>query len=180
MKERWKRAFELDPESTTETRRVEISPKRKAWISRAWIHSFGFLPNAIPVYNERKGFFHTPGFKIQYHHVIPIGESTRLYGEGDEMYNDPRNIVPICEVNHVGKGAWIDDFIIHQDVHELWKIYREVKAAGGNPFKELSLERRRMTDAGLIYHNAEYDEYLLDLADRVVSSYQRDHPEDRY
>lgn len=180
MKEKWKRAFEIDPETTTESHRVEVTAKRKAWLVRAWTYFFGYVPNAIPAYNEKKGFFHTPAVKAQFHHVVPIGESTRLYGEGDEIYNDPRNIVPVSEFSHVGKGSTDEDFIIHQDVHELWKTYHKIKESGGNPFKELSIERRKMTDAGLIYHNNDYDEYLLDLADMVVSKYKQDFPNDEY
>lgn len=180
MKDRWKRAYELDPESTPETPRVELKATQKAWLVRAWTHYFGFLPNAIPVYNERQGFFHTPVIKIQWHHIVPIGESTRLYSEGSEIYNDPRNLVPISELNHVGKGAWEDDEVIHEDVQELWKTYYQAKQEGRNPFKELSEQRRRMTDIGLIYHNPVYDEYLLDIADQVVSTYRIEVPEDVY
>jgi len=176
MKEKWKRAFEIDPESTPETKRVEITAKRKAWLVRAWIHYFGFLPNAIPVYNERQGFFHTPGIKIQYHHVVPIGESTRIYGEDHEIYNDPRNLVPVSALNHIGDGAGEEDTVLHPDTQEAKKNYRTNK----NSYQDMGTERRKMTDAGLIYHNPEYDEYLLDLADQVVSTYQRDFPQDKY
>ena len=176
MKETWKRAFEIDPETTTESHRVEISSHRKAWLSRAWIHYFGFLPNAIPVYNEKKGFFHTPTIKVNWHHIQTQGESVRIYGEDHEVYNDPRNLVPVSALNHVGDGADDEDFVIHEDTRQAKKNYRTNR----NAYQDMGTERRRMTDAGLIYHNPEYDTYLRELADQVVSTYIRDFPEDMY
>ena len=176
MKEKWKRAFEIDPESTLESKRVEITARRKSWLVRAWTYFFGFLPNAIPAYNEKKGFFNTPAIHVNWHHITTIGESTRIYGEDHEVYNDPRNLVPVSALNHIGDGADEDDTVLHPDTQEAKKNYRTNK----NSYTDMGAERRRMTDAGLIYHNPDYDTYLRDLADQVVSTYQRDFPQDKY
>lgn len=176
MKETWKRAFEIDPETTTESHRVEISSHRKGWLSRAWSYFFGYVPNAIPAYNEKKGFFHTPAIKVQFHHITPIGESTRVYGEDNSYYNDPRNIVPVSELNHIGTGADEEDTVLHPDTQEARRSYGK----NHNAYADMGTERRKMTDAGLIYHNPDYDTYLRDTADQVVSTYQRDFPQDKY
>jgi len=176
MKEKWKRAFELDPETTTESRRVEITARRKSWLIRAWSYFFGYVPNAIPAYNEKKGFFHAPAIHVNWHHITTIGESTRIHGEDHEVYNDPRNLVPVSALNHVGDGADENDTVLHPDTQIAKKSY----GSNRNSYADMGKERRKMTDAGLIYHNPEYDTYLRDVADQVVSKYQIEHPEDTY
>lgn len=176
MKEQWKRAFQIDPETTTESHRVEVTAKRKAWLVRAWTYFFGYVPNAIPAYNEKKGFFHTPAIKVNWHHIQTQGESVRIYGEDHEVYNDPRNLVPVSALNHVGDGADDEDFVIHEDTRQAKKNYGRNR----NAYADMGTERRKMTDAGLIYHNPDYDTYLRDTADQVVSTYQRDFPQDTY
>lgn len=178
----WKRAFEIDPEATaTEKPRVEVTTRRKSWLARAWTYFFGYIPNAIPIYNEREGFAHRPGKNINWHHIETIGEATRIHGEDEHYYNNPRNLVPVDVVNHVGTGATEDDFVIHEDTQRakgLYGLFKQGKIE--NPYKTMGDERRKLTSAGLIYHNPDYDEYLRDLADQVVSTYQRDHPDDVY
>ena len=41
-------------------------------------------------------------------------------------------------------------------------------------------ERRKLTAIGRPYHNTEYDEYFLQLADEVVSRYSLDYPDDHW
>lgn len=176
MKEKWKRAFEIDPETTTESRRVEVSSHRKGWLIRAWTYFFGFVPNAIPAYNEKRGFFHVPAIHVNWHHIQTQGESVRIYGEDHTIYNDPRNLVPVSVLNHTGDDANEEDFVLHPDTQQAKKNYKTNR----NSYTEMGIERRRMTDAGLIYHNPDYDTYLRDLADQVVSKYQTEHPEDTY
>lgn len=181
MREKWKRAFEIDPESTTESHRIEVTARRKSWLVRAWTYFFGFLPNAIPAYNEKKGFFHTPAIMVQFHHIVPIQESLRLFGEDNDFYNDKRNIAPISELNHIAVGADEFDFVIHSDmrgINKLYGEYREGKIA--NPYQTMGINRKLLTDAGLPYHEVDYDMYLLDLADMVCSKYEVNYPDDRY
>lgn len=181
MKERWKRSYELDPELPLEEDRVELTKHQKMYLDRAWVYSFGFLPNAIPVYNERQGFFHTPGIAVQFHHILPIQESLRIFGEGSYFYNDKRNIVPVSALNHIGQGADEFDWVVHNDMRGIgiqYGAFREGR--GDNPYKTMHLTRRQLTDAGLPYHEIDYDMYLLDLADRVISRYEIACPEDIY
>lgn len=176
MREKWKRAFELDPESTPEGKRVELTARQKAWLVRAWSHFFGYIPNAIPAYNEKRGFFHTPAIHVNWHHLQTQGESTRIYGEDHHVYNDPRNLVPVSALNHVGDGADEEDMVLHPDTMQAKKNYGRNR----NSYADMGIQRRKMTDAGLIYHNPDYDTYLRDVADQVVSKYETEHPEDRY
>ena len=103
----WKWAFEPkeDVETPYEKPRVELTRGQKAWLGRAWGHTFGFIPNAIPIYNESEGFAHRPGVHIHWHHIVPIGEMTRMDGVNSHHYNNPRNIVPIESFNHNGQRA---------------------------------------------------------------------------
>lgn len=174
---RWKRAYTEDVESQNDLPRVELTKSQKAWLSRAWTHYFGFIPNGIPIYNEQEGFAHRPGIHIHWHHIVPIGEATRIDGKDHNFYNNPRNLAPICEINHTVRHAQEEDFIIHTDTHDAMIGYHE---SGRSSFEHMSEERKRKTELGMGYHNTDYDQYLLDLADIVVSRYEIDYPEDRY
>lgn len=179
MKEKWKRAYDIDPEAPTDSKRVEVSSHRKGWLIRAWSNFFGYVPNAIPAYNEKKGFFHTPAIHVNWHHITTQGESMRIYGETHEIYNDPRNLVPVSALNHVGDGADEDDFILHEDTQQAKKNYRG-SSNGDSSYSQMGVDRRIMTSAGLIYHNDDYDTYLRDVADQVVSKYELEQPDDTY
>ena len=173
---RWKRAFEENVERPYEHARVELTKQQKDWLARAWIHAFGYIPNAVPIYNEREGFAHRRVIKLHWHHITPIGEMTRLNGTNSTSYNNPRNIVPVESLNHTGFRALEDDFVIHEDTKQALREYWENKKA----FVDMSEDRRELTDRGMVYHETDYDEYFLQLADEVSSKYELDCPHDKF
>lgn len=170
----WKRCFDVDFQ--IEKKRVDLKPIQKKWLARAWIHYFGYLPNARPIYNECEGFAHRPSKETHWHHIQPIGETQRLDSQGSWIYNQPRNFVPLDKINHVGINRDEDDFVAHPDTQEALFAYTGDKSA----FFEMGKKRRELTSMGLIYHNADFDVYFRDLADRVVTKYTTDCPDDRW
>lgn len=170
----WKRCFDADFQ--VEKKRVDLKPRQKQWLTRAWTHYFDYLPNARPIYNEREGFAHRPGSETQWHHIQPIGETSRLDSQGSWAYNQPRNFVPLDKINHIGINKNDDDFVAHLDTQEALMNYKGDKSA----FYEMGQKRRELTNMGLIYHNPDYDTYFRDLADRVVTKYTADFPDDRW
>ena len=178
----WKRAYDpnFDPENPTTPPREDLTTQQKNWIVRAWIWMFGTLPNAVPVYNERRGFFHTPAVKSQIHHIKPIGEMTRL--DGNDGYNYPENLAPVSALNHVGTGANEDDFVIHEDTQQAQKNYGKFRRGEikENPYAAMGREGKKKTDKGEIYHNSDYDRYLEEQARLVAEAYARNHPTDKF
>ena len=176
----WKKAFDsnYDVENPPEVPRVDLTVKQKNWLVRAWTFFFGGVPNGIPVYNEREGFAHRPANQTHWHHIEPIGESTRLHG--DYNYNHPRNFAPVDARNHVGRGADDDDFVIHTDTKEatgLWGLFKK-KEIQENPYTTMDRNRREATTRGEKYHETDYDSYLTDTAREVVDKYTQENPED--
>lgn len=173
---RWKRAYTENVEAPYDHPRVELIKQQKDWLGRAWVFSFGYIPNAVPIYNEEEGFAHRRVIHLHWHHVVPIGEMTRLNGTNSTSYNNPRNIVPVESLNHTGFKALDDDFVIHEDTKQALREYWENKKA----FADMSDDRRELTAAGMIYHASDYDVYFLQLADEVSSKYELNHPEDPF
>lgn len=174
----WKLVIEqnYDPMNPPEYRRDNLVEKQKKWLINAWENYFGYVPNAVPCYSEDKGFFHVPCIKINWHHIVPIGESIRLDGLGEARYNNPKNIVPVEELNHIGKHADADDFIIHEDTSDAYKNYVLYKNGliNEDPFSTMNKERVWYTNNGLMYHSDELDSYFTNLADVVVGNYLND------
>lgn len=155
-----------------EEKRVDLKSIQKKWLVRAWTYYFGYLPNARPVYNENEGFAHRPAIEVNWHHIRPIGETQRLDSQGSWVYNQPRNFVPLDKVNHIGINRDEEDYVAHPDTQEALKNYK----VNSNSFQDMGRNRRHLTNIGLIYHNPDYDQYFIDLADRVVNKYITDFP----
>lgn len=191
----WKKAFEpgFDPEDPTYKARVDLSERQKGWLVRAWMWASVALlgmsrpcvPDAIPRYNEKKGFHYVPVVKPNQHHITPVGENLRL--DGQTEYNHPRNVAPVSARLHTGDGVQPGDedeeLVIHKDAMEARRKYGKwcLGGKGGlNPMQDMHLDRKHMTDKGEIYHDPSFDQHFHDLADRVTSGYTAAHPEDKF
>ena len=188
----WKYAFDPDHdvEHPVERPREDLSAAQKSWLKRAWENfsqaylGFDHVPNAVPIYNEDEGFAQRPAIEPHWHHIQPVGVANRVTGED---YNHPRNIVPVEARNHVGKGIRTqeeldEEFVLHEDT---WRATRDYSRwANGeikeNPYATMGKERRIATKQGKIYHDDSYDDHLYDLAERVTTLYQAEHPEDKW
>ena len=191
----WKRAFEkdFDVENPIYPKRIDLSMRQKNWIKRAWTWAstaiLGMneevLPDAIFRYNEEKGVHYVPAVKPDLNHIRPVGESLRL--DGNDGYNNPRNVVPISRRQHTGAGMPMseaeDEIIIHPDSHRAFKEYGAWKKGGmkdPNPISKIHEEREKKTDRGEGYHDTAYDAHFTELADRVVTVYSSTHPKDKF
>ena len=182
----WKRAYDADfDENNNGLGRDDLSVPQKNWIKRAWTWAstafLGFkqptIPDAVPRYNEKKGWFHVPAVEPQLHHITPVGFSNRVLGED---YAQPENIAPVSASLHVGKGIRDNDEdadrVIHEDTRQAFGRFRK----DPNAFKKMSEERKMATKLGKPYHNTENDDYLRDLSQQVTTGYQLTHSDDKY
>jgi len=182
----WKNAYQKDfTETPPPLAREDLSVPQKHWIKRAWLWAstalLGFkepaIPDAIPRYNEKGGWFHVPAVEPHLHHTKPVGYSNRVLGED---YAQPENIVPLSARLHVGKGVRDNDEdvdrVIHEDTRKAFGLFRRNPKA----FHQMSQEREEATRRGEAYHNTENDTYFEDLSRRVVDGYRRSHPDDEY
>lgn len=179
----WKRSFDkgFDVENPQEQPRIELTLGQRRYLSRAWIYSFGFVPNTMPYYTEERGIFLVPGLNIQWHHIQPIGEVHRIDSLGARTYNNPRNLVPLDITNHIGRGALSEDFIVHLDTKEAFSHYGVFKnGEGENPFIQMGLERRVMTSMGLPYHEVDYDDFFRYISNSVIDLYTKNVPQDKW
>jgi len=171
-----------------ESPREDLSESQKNWVKRAWtwasVAIFGMdeecLPNAIPQYSERKGWFWRKSVNPHIHHLSPVGIQNRVM---DEPYNEPRNLAPVDEVNHVGKNAHEDTFVIHRDAmiaNQEYGIWAKGGKKGTSPYEQMGIDRRIATKHGDLYHDSRLDEHLRETTDRVVTEYARTHKEDKW
>lgn len=177
----WKHAFDphIDVEQTTENPRIDLSKRQKDWLKRAWIWVFGFIPNAVPTYSERGGIRHQEGQSTHWHHITPVGVANR---RDEEIYNYPKNLVPVDASNHVGREATPDQLIIHEDTKDALKEYGKFKRGEieEHPFAKMSRDRREATLHGRDYHDLRLDNHFRKLADEVVTKYIHANPDDRW
>ena len=175
-----------------ETKRVDLSTKQKNLLNRAWTWASTALlgmkeesiPDAIPRYNEDKGWHYVPVVNRDWNHIDGVGEATRL--DGLQNYNRPDNVVPLSRRSHTGQGVHESDaeeeYITHRDMYQarknLWKFKRgEIEE---NPMKTLHHDREEATNRGQIYHDDSYDNFFRKLARWVTSSYSQNHPNDPF
>lgn len=192
-KRSWKHAYDkdYDAENPEYPKREDLTPVQKALIVRAWCwfakKVWGWdgktVPDAIPRYNEKRGWFHVPAVDAQLHHINGVGESTRLEGRTD--YNRPENIAPVSARWHIGRGVRpgdeMEDEVIHDDTMQALRDYGKFKREGGkSPISKMHESRGEKTKDGQIFHNPIHDEYLTDLSQQVWDTYTQDQPTDRW
>jgi len=191
----WKRAYDpdYDVENPEYPQRIDLSSAQKNWIKRAWTWastillgmSEEVLPDAVFRYNEERGIHYVPAIKPDLNHIRPVGESLRL--DGNDGYNDPRNVVPVSRRTHTGLGVHEseaeDETIIHPDTYRArsgWGAWYRGGRKGPNPMQELHEERKGKTERGEGYHDTAYDEHFEKLTDQVVTVYTATHPKDKW
>lgn len=172
--------------------RQDLTLKQKKWLERAWTWASTALlgmenpctPDAVPRYNERRGFHYVPAVERDWNHIDGIGEMTRL--DGLVNYNRPENIVPLSRREHTGKGVHLsesdEEYITHRDMYEArqkWLLFKQGKLQE-NPMKTLHDDRIKETDRGEIYHDDLYDEHFRDLSELVINSYLAANPDDTF
>lgn len=185
----WKRWVETGEDYPS---RQDLTLKQKRWLERAWTWASTSLlgmdspctPDAVPRYNEKKGWHYVPVIERDWNHIEGIGEMTRL--EGKTNYNRPENIVPLSRREHTGKGVHSseadEEYITHRDMYEArqnWPLFKQGKLAE-NPMTTLHEDRKKATDRGEIYHDGSWDDHFRNLASWVINSYQQENPDDLF
>ncbi len=161
---------------------MSLSGAQKKWLERAWVSEFGFVPEAVPRYNEQRGFFYVPAVKVHWHHIR--GVTISIYHDGEDPHR-PTNVVPLSARTHIGRGLgpWeeADGEVIHERALEALRAYSHFKEAGGrNPFEVMGEESRWLAGLGITNHFDLWDRHFEELARRVVSNFAVKAPEDHW
>ena len=185
----WKRWVETGEDYP---RRQDLTLSQKKWLERAWTWASTAIlgmdepvvPDAVPRYNEKRGWHYVPVIERDWNHIEGVGETTRL--EGKTNYNRPGNIVPLSRREHTGKGVYSseadDEYITHRDMYEArqkWPLFKQGKLKE-NPMNTLHDERVRATDRGEIYHDDSWDDHFRELAGWVTGAYLVENPDDPF
>lgn len=163
---------EREPSEARESRWV-LGYAQKRWLERAWRSEFGFIPEAIPRYTERRGLFYVPAVNVHWHHIRGVAIS--IYHDGTDPHR-PTNIVPLSARAHIGKGVGPgeedDEEIIHESAMEALRRYAHFMESGGlSPFEVMREEGMVLARYGLTRHFYQWDRHFEDLARKVVSNY---------
>lgn len=169
-------------------KRVDIDTAQRKWLVRVWswaaVSLLGLkspiIPDLIPRYTPSGRLQFVQSINPNFHHIIPVGESIRLYNNLN--YNRPDNIIPIDASYHIGQGVHegddIEDEVIHPDQMQfLWEYGSWVQRGKGppNPMDALQQRRRELTKCGRPYHNQIYDFHFADMARKVTDEYLSTH-----
>lgn len=147
------------------------------------MEKYGLIPDAVPRYNEERGFFLVRAIGVNWHHIR--GVLVSILADGEDPHR-PENVVPLSARTHTGKGILLteldgDETVIHLSAMEAFRAWSRYRQGGADdPFVEMKREGLKLARQGLTRHFGGWDEYFRQLAEEVTRNFRRGHPDDTW
>jgi hypothetical protein len=130
-------------------RRVDLKKDQKDWVRERddWACQFPLA--------------HICFGMLQVHHILAQYYARAFLGLSEELVNDPKNLITLCENIHVGVNPKrLDPNTIHSDFAQARRDYAVDKRA----FEDVSDRHRELTKLGLKYWFSNNDQLLFKIA----------------